>query len=138
MNETLLNLIANLKMNKMLNQQYQRITGNLSIAEYRGIMAQEKGQEMSCQEISEVMGLSPSRSSRVIDNLVRKGYFIRRISTRDRRSVTVTLSEKGLEKKEKIKYNQQQLEYDLQKKLTNEELNMIKFALKTLLKYFEV
>ncbi len=138
MNENLLNLIAHLKMNKMLNQEYLRITGNLSIAEYRGIMAQETGREMTCQEMSEVMGLSPSRSSRVIDNLVRKGYFIRRISTRDRRSVAVTLSEKGLEIKEKIKQNQLQLEYDLQKKLTDEELNMIKNALKILLQYFEV
>jgi DNA-binding MarR family transcriptional regulator len=137
MTESILNLIANLKMNKILDQEYMRVTCNLSIAEYRGIMSQEIGREMTCYEMSQVMGLSPSRSSRVIDNLVRKGYFIRRISTHDRRSVAVALSEKGLEVKERIRQNQKESEYNLQKRFSDEEVKMIKSALKILLEYFD-
>jgi DNA-binding MarR family transcriptional regulator len=137
MNDSILNLITSLKMNRVLEQEYMRVTCNLSIAEYRGIMSQEKGQETTCMELSEIMGLSPSRSSRVIDNLVRRGYLIRKTSTRDRRSMAITLSEKGIEAKEKIKKNQKELEDDLKKRFSDEVINSIKSSLKILLEYFE-
>ena len=137
MNDSILNLITSLKMNRVLEQEYMRVTCNLSIAEYRGIMSQEKGQETTCMELSEIMGLSPSRSSRVIDNLVRRGYLIRKTNTRDRRSMAITLSEKGIEAKEKIKKNQKELEDDLQKRFSDEVISSIKSSLKILLEYFE-
>ena len=137
MNDSILNLITSLKMNRVLEQEYMRVTCNLSIAEYRGIMSQEKGQETTCMELSEIMGLSPSRSSRVIDNLVRRGYLIRKTNTRDRRSMAITLSEKGIEAKEKIKKNQKELEDNLQKRFSDEVINSIKSSLKILLEYFE-
>ena len=137
MNDSILNLITSLKMNRVLEQEYMRVTCNLSIAEYRGIMSQEKGQDTTCMELSEIMGLSPSRSSRVIDNLVRRGYLIRKTNTRDRRSMAITLSEKGIEAKEKIKKNQKELEDDLQKRFSDEVISSIKSSLKILLEYFE-
>jgi DNA-binding MarR family transcriptional regulator len=136
MNNDIVNLITSLKMNRVLEQEYLRITCNLSMAEYRGIMSQDIGQEMTCMEMSQVMGLSPSRGSRVIDNLVKRGYFIRRISTRDRRAVSVTLSQKGIEVKERIKRNQKELEESLQKKFSDEIMDTIKSSLKMLLEYF--
>ncbi|MDD4362709.1 MAG: MarR family transcriptional regulator [Atribacterota bacterium] len=109
---------------------------NLSIAEYRGIMAQQNGHEMTCQEMAEIMELSPSRSSRVIDNLVKKGYFIRKTSKHDRRSVAVTLSHRGREIKEEIKKNRQQLEKDLKEYFSESDIDMIKNSLRMLLDYF--
>ncbi len=138
MNDYILDLIANLKIDKIIDREYLGIINDLSITEYRGIMAFEDEQEMTCREMAKVMELSPSRSSRVINNLVQKGYFIRRTSSRDRRSVAVTLSKKGIEAKEKIKENQEKLEKSLQQKITDNELNMIKNSLKILLDYFEV
>ncbi len=138
MNDYILDLIANLKIDKIIDREYLGIINDLSITEYRGIMAFEDEQEMTCREMAKVMGLSPSRSSRVINNLVQKGYFIRRTSSRDRRSVVVTLSKKGIEAKEKIKENQEKLEKSLQQKITDNELNMIKNSLKILIDYFEV
>lgn len=138
MEDNILELITSLKMNKIFKHEYTRITGNLTVAEYKGIMAQEVGREMTCFEISEVMGLSQSRSSRVIDNLVKKGYFIRKIRTQDRRSVAVTLSEKGILVKENIIKNQQELEDKLQKEFSGEIVNTIKESLKILLKYFDM
>ncbi len=136
MTDNILELITKLKSNKTFNHEYTRITGNLTIAEYRGLMAQKIGREMTCFEVSEVMGLSQSRSSRVIENLVKKGYFVRKISERDRRSVAVTLSEKGIVIKEKILKNQQELEDRLQKEFSDEIVNTIKDSLKILLDYF--
>ena len=138
MNDYILDLIANLKIDKIIDREYLGIINDLSITEYRGIMAFEDEQEMTCREMAKVMELSPSRSSRVINNLVQKGYFIRRTSSRDRRSVAVTLSKKGIEAKEKIKENQEKLEKSLQQKITDNELNMIKNSLKILIDYFEL
>lgn len=137
MNDNLLELITSLKINRAIEREYTRIASNLTISEYRGIMAQDNDRGMNCLELSVAMGLSPSRSSRVIDNLVKKGYFTRRIDENDRRSVAVTLSKKGREVKEKIKKNQQNLEDNLEKMLSDEMVNNIKRSLKILLEYFE-
>jgi len=136
MSEDILNLIVKLKLSKALDQEHLRMICNLSIAEYRGIMAQKNGQEMTCQEMAKVMDLSPSRSSRVIENLVQKGYCVRRISRNDRRSVAVTLSNKGREVKQEIKRNREQLEKDLQENFSDDEINMIRHSLRMLLDYF--
>lgn len=136
MSETIFHLIVKLKMNKALNHEHERMICNLSIAEYRGIMAQKNGEEMTCQEMAKVMDLSPSRSSRVIENLVKKGYIIRRISEKDRRSVAVTLSNKGREVKEKIKKNRELLAHNLEEKFSDDEIAMIRDSLKMLLEYF--
>ena len=47
------------------------------------------------KQISKQMNLSPSRLTRVIDGLVRKGYMQREIDKSDRRAMKITLSEKG-------------------------------------------
>lgn len=136
MSENMWSLILRLRSNKLLEQEHMRIICNLSVAEYRGIMAQRNGQEMTCQEMAKVMELSPSRSSRVIENLVRKGYIIRKISRNDRRSVAVTLSRKGREVKEKIRQNREQLEQDLQSSFSEDEIDAIKNSLRMLLDHF--
>ena len=136
MSDTILNLIVKLKLNKALVQEHMKMICDLSIAEYRGIMAQRNGEEMTCQEMARVMDLSPSRSSRVIENLVKKGYIIRRISRRDRRSVAVKLSHRGREVKEKIKKNRKLLEHSLEENFSDDEIAMICNSLRMLLEYF--
>ena len=136
MSDNILNLIVKLKLNKAFDQEHLRMICNLSVAEYRGLIAQTNGKEMTCQEMSEVMNLSPSRSSRVIDNLVRKGYVIRKTSSYDRRSVAVRLSNKGRDVKKKIIKNQKELEQNIQNNFSDDEIDMIKNSLKMLLDYF--
>jgi len=136
MSDNILNLIVRLKLNKTLDQEHLRMICNLSVAEYRGLMAQKNGEEMTCREMAKAMDLSSSRSSRVIDNLVRKGYFIRKASSHDRRSVAVTLSNKGREVKKKIIQNREHLEEDIIDNFSNDEIDMIRRSLKMLLDYF--
>ncbi|MDD2352617.1 MAG: MarR family transcriptional regulator [Candidatus Caldatribacteriota bacterium] len=136
MNENILNMIVKLKSNKALDKKHMRMFCNLSIAEYKGIMAQKTGEEMTCQEMARVMDLSPSRSSRVIDNLVQKGYFIRKTSSYDRRTIAITLSSKGKKIKEEIKKNRQQMEQEIVEKFSDDEVEMIRNSLRMLLNYF--
>ena len=113
MSDNILNLIVKLKLNRELDRKHMQMICNLSIAEYKGIMAQQNGEEMTCQEMAEVMGISPSRSSRVIENLVRKGFFIRKTSSYDRRTIAITLSDKGKKMRKEIQRNRQQMEQDI-------------------------
>lgn len=136
MSDELFHLIVRLKLNKALNREHMRMSCNLSSAEYRGIMAYRPGLEMTCQEMSKVMELSPSRSSRVIDNLVQKGYMIRKISRSDRRSISITLSSKGKEIRDRIIKNRENLEDNLQNSFSEEEIETIKRSIKKLLDYF--
>jgi DNA-binding MarR family transcriptional regulator len=136
MSDNILNLIVKLRVNRELEKRHMDMICNLSVAEYRGIMAQKNGQEMTCQEMAQAMDLSPSRSSRVVDNLVRKGYCVRKISSYDRRTIAITLSNKGREVKEEIKKNRERLEQDIQKNFSDEEMDMIRSSLKMLLDYF--
>ena len=43
------------------------------------------------------LSLSPSRMTRILDSLTKKGYISRTESDGDRRSVTITMSQKGLD-----------------------------------------
>jgi len=136
MSDNILNLIVKLKLNRELDRKHMQMICNLSIAEYKGIMIQQNGEEMTCQEMAEAMGISPSRSSRVIDNLVRKGYLIRKTSSYDRRTIAITLSDKGKEVREEIQRNRQQMEQEIKENFSDNEMDMIKNSLRMLLDYF--
>ncbi len=54
--------------------------------------------ELNVQQVAKIMGLSPSRTSRVVDSLVQIGLFARRTMDNDRRTQLVSLSPTGREK----------------------------------------
>jgi len=53
---------------------------------------------LSIQQVAKIMGLSQSRTSRVVDALVRGGLFSRRTMDSDRRTQMVSLTPAGREK----------------------------------------
>jgi DNA-binding MarR family transcriptional regulator len=58
----------------------------------------EQAGEFTVHEVAEVMGLSPSRASRIVDSLVRGGLLSRRTLNSDRRTQLVTLTSAGRSK----------------------------------------
>jgi DNA-binding MarR family transcriptional regulator len=58
----------------------------------------EPAAALNVHQLAKVMGLSPSRSSRVIDSLVRSGFFSRHAMDNDRRTQLVSLTKAGEEK----------------------------------------
>jgi DNA-binding MarR family transcriptional regulator len=58
----------------------------------------EPGGELNVHRVAESMGLSPSRTSRIVDSLVRAGLLARRTMDRDRRTQLVTLTFTGRQK----------------------------------------
>ncbi len=53
---------------------------------------------LSVREVAKIMGLSPSRASRVVDSLVRAGLLSRRSLDRDRRLQLLALTSTGQQK----------------------------------------
>jgi DNA-binding MarR family transcriptional regulator len=77
---------------------------------------------ISSYELARAMGLSPSRVSRVVDKLVNSGYLDRATDSSDRRAITLCLTEKGKEIKDKIDEERQLCENQVLKVLPNEEV----------------
>lgn len=102
---------------------------NISLAELKGVNAMESHESLTCSELAEKMNLSPSRGSRIIDNLVRKGYLFREIQDQDRRTTFLSLTKRG----EKLKYNitreQKAFEDILTSKLNSQEIESVKKGL---------
>jgi DNA-binding MarR family transcriptional regulator len=123
-----------LKLKYFCNCNESRISLNchISLAELKGIQAIEEEEVITCSEFSEKIKLSTSRSSRIIDNLVRKGLLTRKIKDYDRRTTWLCLTKKGAEIKENINQEQKKFEQLLSSELNREDIELIEKGLKIL------
>ena len=64
-------------------------------AEFKCLRLLGSDESLNNTQISKRMKLSPSRSTRIIDTLVQKGYMKREIEQDDRRNMRVFLSRRG-------------------------------------------
>ena len=92
MEKKLVGLRIELKKGCMENEKQIRTLCNISLAEYQGIVEIKTTERITCNILSKKMGLSPSRGSRIVDGLVRKGYLLRTTNPEDRRSFILSLS----------------------------------------------
>jgi DNA-binding MarR family transcriptional regulator len=123
-----------IKLNYFYNCNENRISSfcHVSSAELRGIIAFENHPSLTCSELAEKINLSPSRVTRITDNLTKKGYLNRQIPEHDRRTTLLCLTKKGLKVKDKINREQKQLEQLLTSKLSAQEIEIIKIGLEKL------
>ncbi len=83
------------------------------------------------------MDLSPSRVSRIVDNLINKGYLKRKISPGDRRAIEISLSQSGNLCRKEITAAKKLCESRLKNRLTENERKTVDRALGVLLKVLE-
>ena len=136
MNKSIIDLIIELKKGCMEDEEHIRTICNISFAEYKGIMEIDIEERMTCNALAKKMGLSPSRGSRIIDNLVRKGYLLRMVNPADRRSFVVSLSFKGAKIRKQIKQERNNCEKRIIKSFSEKELGLIKEGLELITKIF--
>ncbi|MDD2352309.1 MAG: MarR family transcriptional regulator [Candidatus Caldatribacteriota bacterium] len=110
---------------------------NISMAELKSINAINCNEEITCTEFSERLSLSPSRGSRIIDNLVKKGFLIRKVKDCDRRSILLCLTEKGRRIKDEINQEQKIFEDEINSNLSTQEIISLKKGLKIFDKILE-
>jgi len=136
MEKNLVDLILELKKGCMEDENQIRTLCNISLAEYKAILEIETTERITCNVLSEKMGLSVSRGSRIIDSLVRKVYLLRMENPEDRRSFVLSLSSKGAEIKKQIEQERNNCEYRLRKNLSTREIELIKEGLELIAKVF--
>jgi len=137
MNKSIIDLIIELKKGCMEDEEHIRTICNISFAEYKGIMEIDIEERMTCNALAKKMGLSPSRGSRIIDNLVRKGYLLRMVNPADRRSFVVSLSFKGAKIRKQIKQERNNCEKRIIKSFSEKEVELIKEGLELINKIFK-
>jgi DNA-binding MarR family transcriptional regulator len=118
----IIDLVIALKHSCMTKEDSIREEFSLSPAEYRGILSVNPGESVKGNELSEKMGLSVSRGSRVIEMLTKKGYLKRSGNSSDRRCVTIALADKGLKVKNKIDKMLDQCEREFESKIPKSEI----------------
>ena len=66
------------------------------------MMIEAKG-KCTVKDVAHSLGISSSAATQLIDGLVKSGYVMRKAHAEDRRSVTLTLSQKSKKRVEKMK-----------------------------------
>ncbi len=136
MEKSLVDLIIELKKDCMEDEEQICTTCKVSLAEYKGIMVIDDREKITCKILSKKMGLSPSRGSRIIDNLVKKEYLLRMVNPEDRRSFVISLSSRGAKLKNQIEQERNSCERRIRKKLSSKEFELIKEGLELITKIF--
>jgi DNA-binding MarR family transcriptional regulator len=68
----------------------------ISISQCHAIVEIGRAQEISLNELAEILNLDKSTMSRTIDNLVKSGLVVRELHSLDRRYVTIKLTDEGI------------------------------------------
>jgi DNA-binding MarR family transcriptional regulator len=132
MAERIFDIVTNLKnkcLDKELSIQKECL---LSPAEYNGLLSVEPDVIYNCNQLSKKLGLSVSRSSRVLDKLITNGYFKRIKDKEDKRVLMVSLTEKGISARRKINERLDECEKNILNRLQKSELYLLENTLNKL------
>lgn len=125
-------LILKLKHFCHCNERKISIDCQINLAELKGIKAMGWDEAITCSDFSKRINLSPSRSSRIIDNMVKKKLLLRKTREDDRRSILLYLTKKGWGLKENIAQEEKKFEQLLAAQLSDADIEIIKKGLKLL------
>jgi DNA-binding MarR family transcriptional regulator len=98
---SLVSLITSLKVLCIEQENEIRAALGLSVAEFHCLTALTPGEELSSAAFSRSLGLSPSRTTRIVDTLIERG-FLKRTQGPDRRTNAIALSTSGCELHQRI------------------------------------
>jgi DNA-binding MarR family transcriptional regulator len=125
MKKNVIEVIFALKSKCCTKEEKIREELKVSPAEFKGLISIEPGVIVPCKVLSQKMGLSVSRGSRVIEKLMKSGYMEEVKTSGDRRVMNVTLSKKGINTQRKIMKILQECEHKILKNFSKPELESL-------------
>lgn len=128
-NTVLVDMILNIRQYCCL-QELLKNELNLKQSEIIALSVFVDNEMLTNQEFALRMGLSPSRSSRIADRLIKKGLLARAQNIADRRKTAVVLTEKGRQTAGKLLQKKHFCEERLRTAMTEQEFEMAKHSLK--------
>jgi len=102
MNRRFFEVVLLIKRTCVATEEAIRGEFRLTQAEFTGLLAVGPTERVSGAEFSARMGLSPSRGSRVLSRLVKKGLLKSNPLPDNRRSVTISMTAKGARMRESL------------------------------------
>ena len=137
MKHSIVDLILSLKKRCIIEELKISHRANLSSSEMSCVLSIEPGEKLGCSELSERMGLSPSRGSRIIDGLIEGGCLEREADPDDRRCTRISLTHKGVEGRKAIGLAREICEKRLRERLEPSEYAAVERGLGILLEALE-
>ncbi len=110
-----------------------RESTSLSPAEFNVICSLEYGEEISGTDFAKKIGLSISRSSRIIDKMSKDDYLVVQRNDSDRRSISIQLTAKSESLKKEIEESHQKCNDRIFNALEKDEYETIMISLERLL-----
>ena len=104
----------------------------LSPSEIHCIESVLPGERLNGNTLSDRMGLSPSRGSRIIDHLIGKGLLRRMEDPDDRRTNVITVTEKGAGVRRRVENAKRSCEKKITAEMESGQIEKIKQGLKIL------
>ncbi|MBN1071779.1 MarR family transcriptional regulator [Clostridium botulinum] len=80
----------------LLNKQGNCCGFDVSLSQCHALVEIGRAKKVSLKELANIIALDISTMSRTVDNLVKKGYVVKKSSSLDRRSVEIELTNNGL------------------------------------------
>ena len=109
---------------------------DLSHAEFNGLLALDKHQSLTASEWANRMGLSPSRTSRVLNTMLKKDFCTTTTPLDNRRSILISLTQTGSQKQQNIREAMLACEEQILNGLSPGEQQQLTRALELLIKNF--
>ena len=118
-------MLANLTFNLLARCQEKEARlaeqNKLLEAELKCLRIMDLEESINNQDVADRMNLSPSRITRIIDGLVKKGYILREIDREDRRNMKISLTEKGVNLTNKINNAFVEIHKEILKEIDNSQ-----------------
>lgn len=108
-------------------------THDLTLGEVECISAIARNEELTSKNLSSILELSPSRGSRIVNKLVERNFVKTRFDSHDRRTVLLSLTQKGHECYLELEEEKHRCEQRLFAQLDEEQLHVVEQGLHILL-----
>jgi DNA-binding MarR family transcriptional regulator len=128
------NMLIALRDRCLSAEQHIQRSLQLTPSEFKALLQLFPGETVSCGEFTGRLGLSDSRSSRVVDRLVKRSVLQRLESSSDRRCKQVKLTEEGVHLQELVREGINGCEQRLTASIPPHRLQTVKTVLEDLLK----
>ncbi len=131
--ESITELVNRIRCKCVEHDEVLREETSLSPAEFNVICSLGYDEEISGTDFAKKIGLSISRSSRIIDKMLKADYLSVQRSDRDRRSIFIKLTTKSEALKKKIEESHQECNERIFETLEKDEFETIVNSLERLL-----
>ena len=124
-------------LKKIMNEQdLSKYDLNINKTQTNILMSVDENRNISMSKLSEIVGLEKSSFTRSVEHLVKNGFLTRKNLENDKRTINLSLTEKGTHAVRLIRKNLDNYLTVLSEILTEKEKKEFFEALKTVSKYF--